>query len=99
MFITAANRNAIISPCAPPSRSPITSRIPLSAPSSSTVFTPFAMGLFYLVQAGHDTGEKRGAPGEIRQHHVLVERMRTVPLRTQSIKCWDAERRREVPVG
>jgi hypothetical protein len=43
------------------------------------------MSLFYLCEFGEEQSQKRRAPGQIVELHVLVNRVRTIPARTESI--------------
>ena len=50
-FMSTAKTKAIMRPLAPPISSPMTSSNPLSAPSSTTVFTLFPIALRYRLQS------------------------------------------------
>jgi hypothetical protein len=43
------------------------------------------MGLLYSFQPRQQGREQRRAPPEIREEHVLVERVRTIPLRAEAV--------------
>ena len=103
-FITRReDASAIIRPFGPPSRSPMTSSSPLSAPSSSAVFSPFAMALFYLLSVS--SAELPSSPASSAARHgrsakldVLVQGVGAVAAGPRPSKSWNPDRGREIPV-
>src|SRR3989442_15203112 len=94
-FIATAKKNPKIRPWPPPSISPRNMTSALSAPSSSAVLTTLLIYLLYSLNQSRD--ECRA----VRQRldiDVLVQRMGAVADRAESVKCWDADRGREVAV-
>src|SRR6476659_7430786 len=83
-FMTAAKTNAIMRPFEPPATSPMTSNSPLRSPSSSAVFTPFAMIVDSILtrRAGEpnrpetrpakEDRRRRRARGSRAHHHLAV---------------------------
>src|SRR6185295_6812340 len=95
-FIATAKKKPKMRPCPPPSISPMNMSKALSAPSSSAVFTTLDIWLFYPLNQSRD--ECRAVRQGI-DLDVLVQCVSAVADCTESIKCWDADRRGEVAVG